>query len=41
MYYAIICEDIANTLQLRRDALPAHLDRLQALADEGKLLARP
>ena len=39
MYYAIICEDIANTLQLRRDALPAHLDRLQALADEGKLLA--
>lgn len=39
MYYAILCEDVENSLPLRKSARPAHLDRLQALADAGKLLA--
>ena len=38
MYYAIISEDINNSLALRQSARPAHLQRLQALADEGRLL---
>ncbi|MFK7975952.1 MAG: YciI family protein [Halioglobus sp.] len=38
MYYAIICEDVANSLPLRQSARPAHLERLQALADAGALL---
>lgn len=39
MYYAIICEDVANSLPLRQQARPAHLERLQALADAGRLFA--
>jgi len=39
MYYAILCEDVANSLPLRQGARPDHLARLQALADQGKLLA--
>jgi len=38
MYYAIISEDIPNSLELRMSARPAHLDRLKALANEGRLL---
>lgn len=38
MYYAIICEDVENSLPLRQQARPAHLERLQALADNGALL---
>ncbi len=38
MYYAIICEDVPNSLPLRQAARPAHLERLQALADAGRLL---
>jgi hypothetical protein len=38
MYYAIISEDVSNSLALRQSARPAHLGRLQALADEGRLL---
>ncbi|MFV0276547.1 MAG: YciI family protein [Parahaliea sp.] len=38
MYYAIICEDVDNSLPLRQRARPAHLERLQTLADEGRLL---
>lgn len=38
MYYAIISEDIANSLDKRKVARPAHLARLQQLADEGRLL---
>jgi uncharacterized protein YciI len=38
MYYAIICEDVDNSLPLRAQARPAHLERIQLLVDEGRLL---
>ena len=38
MYYAIISEDVANSLDKRKAARPAHLARLQQLTDEGRLL---
>jgi uncharacterized protein YciI len=38
MYYAIISEDVKNSLALRQGARPAHLERVQALANEGRLL---
>lgn len=39
MYYAILCEDVENSLALRQGARPAHLARIQQLVDEGRLLA--
>ncbi|CAA0125450.1 Protein YciI [Halioglobus japonicus] len=39
MYYSIYCEDVENSAPLRKSARPAHLARLQILADAGKLLA--
>lgn len=38
MYYAIISQDIENSLELRKGARPAHLERLEALKNEGRLL---
>jgi len=38
LLYAIICEDIANSLELRRQNRPAHLERLRALQEDGRLL---
>ena len=38
MYYAIISEDIENSLTLRQRARPAHLERLQSLQESGRLL---
>lgn len=38
MWYAIISEDQADSLARRLAARPAHLARLQALQDEGRLL---
>ncbi|WP_153111392.1 YciI family protein [Propionivibrio limicola] len=38
MLYAIIGEDKPDTLEKRLAARPAHLQRLQALQDEGRLL---
>lgn len=38
MWYAIISEDITNSLPLRQQARPDHLARLQALKDDGRLL---
>lgn|SRR5690554_3934838 len=38
MLYAILCEDIENSLPLRQRARPAHLERIQQLVDEGRLL---
>ena len=38
MYYAIISEDIPNSLERRMSVRPAHVDRLKLLADEGRLL---
>lgn len=37
-YYAFICEDAENTLELRKSVRPAHLSRLQVLAAENRLL---
>ena len=39
MYYAILCEDVENSLPLRQSARPAHLAHLQTLLDQGKLFA--
>lgn len=38
MWYAIISQDIENSLEKRMSARPAHLERLNALKDEGRLL---
>ncbi len=38
MWYAIICEDIDNSLPLRKATRPAHLDYLQNLQEQGRLL---
>lgn len=38
MYYAILCEDVPNSLPLRQQARPAHLERMQELLDQGRLL---
>lgn len=38
MLYAIISEDVADSLPLRAEARPAHLARLERLRDEGRLL---
>lgn len=37
MLYAIISEDVPNSLEKRKIARPAHLARLQQLNDEGRL----
>jgi uncharacterized protein YciI len=37
MWYAIIAEDLPNSLAKRLEARPAHLDRLHALQAEGRL----
>ena len=39
MYYAIISEDVADSLPLRATARPAHIDRLEGLKQQGRLLA--
>ncbi|HZW26719.1 MAG TPA: YciI family protein [Gallionella sp.] len=38
MLYAIIGQDVPDSLEKRIAARPAHLARLQALQDEGRLL---
>ncbi|MDX1633398.1 MAG: YciI family protein [Marinobacter sp.] len=38
MYYAIISEDVENSLPLRQSARPAHLQRLEDLKGQGRLL---
>lgn len=38
MLYAIISQDIPNSLPLRKSARPAHLARLNTLKDEGRLI---
>ncbi|KFZ37964.1 BolA family transcriptional regulator [Shewanella mangrovi] len=37
MWYMISSQDIENSLEKRMSVRPAHLARLQALADEGRL----
>jgi uncharacterized protein YciI len=38
MLYAIIAVDVTDSLSKRLSARPAHLERLQALQNEGRLL---
>jgi uncharacterized protein YciI len=38
MWYAIISEDVENSLEKRKSVRPAHVERLQDLANAGKLL---
>ncbi|MCB5184735.1 YciI family protein [Methylobacillus gramineus] len=38
MWYAIIADDTPNSLEKRLAARPAHLERLQQLQNEGRLL---
>ena len=38
MLYAIISVDVADSLEKRLSARPAHLKRLQLLQDEGRLV---
>ena len=38
MYYAILCEDIDDSLALRKKARPAHLERISLLVEQGRLL---
>ena len=38
MLYAIIAEDVDNSLEKRLAARPAHLERLNALLDQGRLI---
>lgn len=38
MFYAIVSEDIENSLEKRLGARPDHLARLEELKDQGRLL---
>lgn len=38
MWYAIISQDVENSLQKRLSVRPAHVERLQVLKSEGRLL---
>lgn len=38
MWYAIISQDVDNSLEKRLSVRPAHLERLQDLKNEGRLL---
>lgn len=38
MLYAILCEDIPDSLDQRMSVRPAHLQRLQDLQDQGLLI---
>ena len=38
MHYAIISEDVVDSLEKRKTARPAHLDRLNDLASQDRIL---
>ncbi len=38
MLYTIIANDVSNSIALRQHARPAHLERLQQLQDQGRLI---
>ncbi len=38
MWYAVICEEVENSLEKRMAARPAHLERIKTLVDEGRVL---
>ena len=37
-YFALISQDVPNSLPLRKVARPAHIQRLEVLRDENRLL---
>lgn len=39
MYYVIFAEDVENSLENRLKSRPAHLERLEALKQQGRLFA--
>ena len=39
MWYAIICEEVEDSLEKRVAARPAHIERIKALVNEGRVLA--
>lgn len=38
MLYAIISEDLPDSLEKRKSVRPAHLDRLRELQDQGRMI---
>jgi uncharacterized protein YciI len=38
MLYAIISEDVENSLEFRKSARPAHLERFEKLKQQGRLI---
>lgn len=38
MYYAIMSEDVSDSLELRKGARADHIARLESLRDQGRLL---
>ena len=38
VWYSIIGEDVEDSLERRKSVRPSHLERVQALVDEGRLL---
>lgn len=38
MLYAVISEDVDNSLPLRKEVRPAHLARLEQLKEQGRLV---
>ena len=38
MWYAIISEDVENSLEMRAKTRVAHIERLKNLADDGRIL---
>ena len=38
MLYAIISQDIPNSLEIRRETRPAHLERIKTLQEQGRLV---
>ncbi len=38
MLYVIYSQDVENSLPLRKQARPAHLERVQTLLDQGRLV---
>ncbi len=38
MLYAVISQDVAHSTEKRMSARPAHVERLNALKDEGRLI---
>ena len=38
MWYVIYAEDVADSLDIRMAARPAHLERIQTLVDQGRIL---